>query len=176
VTVFDQAGNQATSACSTDLEVDTSAPALATVLQWDGGASASNALSIDAQWNGSAAPDLVTETLDIYNTADCTGAIVGTVTGANTIAGAAFQITSIDTAGNSNSVCSPAIAVDNTPPADATALAWDDTINNPTTLTNENSIIARWAPSGSPDLNTQIIRFYDDATCTGTLLETTPAL
>ena len=85
-----------------------------------------------------------------------------------------FKITSTDNAGNSDSVCSPAIAVDNTPPTDATGLGWDDTVNYPTTLTSGDKIIARWTPSGSPDLNGQIIRFYDDGTCTGTLLETTP--
>ena len=64
---------------------------------------------------------------------------------------------------------------DDSPPVDALALTWDDTISTPVTLTNSDTIIARWIPSSSPDLNTQIIRFYDDVNCSGNLLEVTPA-
>ena len=59
-------------------------------------------------------------------------------------------------------------------PVDATSLTWNDGSNLSAGLTNANSIVARWTPSASLDLNIQIVRFYDDENCEGELLETTP--
>ena len=89
VVVFELADNQAVSTCSTDLNVDTTPPAVATSVEWLGGITTSNQLVESASWTGSSDANLASETLTFFNSADCSGALVGVADpAANTVAGA----------------------------------------------------------------------------------------
>ncbi|MCB9092196.1 MAG: hypothetical protein H6620_06515, partial [Halobacteriovoraceae bacterium] len=171
VITYDLAGNSTTSSCSTDMEIDTAAPAAATALTWLE-TSPYNSTSINASWTRSVASDLASQDVVYYTNAACTVAEGTTnskgsvaTTDAFTAGGDGdfyYKIISYDNAGNSTtSSCSAVMTVDTSAPNNATALGWVQ--SSPTSST---SVDASWTYSTSPDLASQTITYYNDGTCT----------
>ena len=174
VITIDTAGNESASTCSNAIAIDTDNPALATALAWSEG-TASNTSPVNATWTVSASGDKASQDINIYQSASCGGAVVETSSLATNISTYSFAsavsnnsytytIVTTDTAGNtSTSACSAAIFIDILPPADATALGWVE--SSPISATSVN---ATWTISTDPDLASQSIQVYQDATCTAT--------
>ncbi len=171
VVTIDTAGNEAPSICSNAIIIDTAAPTDATLLAWTEGTS-SNTSPVEASWTVSGSTDKVSQEINIYQSATCTGAASVTATLATNIAtfsfaGAvsnnsyAYTISTTDNAGNiGTTACSASIYIDINPPSNPTLMGWVQ--SNPY---NGTDIDASWTPSSSADLASQTIQFYADGTC-----------
>jgi hypothetical protein len=141
---------------------------------WSEGTS-SNTSPVNASWTLSAAADKASQVINVYQSTTCGGGVTETAPLANNIVTYSFAsavsnnsysyiIETIDAAGNStDSACSSSIFIDVLPPADASAMAWVQT-----SPFSGVSITASWTPSTDPDLVSQTLQFYSDASCTTT--------
>ena len=174
ITTFDTAGNSSTSNCSSAISINTTPPVNATQLSWVQ-TNPTNSTSVTASWTLSQSSVLADQKIQFYSDGSCvttTGPLVDlssataqtngfTASNGNTYT---FKITSIDTAGNTNtSSCSSPLLVNTTPPANATSLGWMQT-----TPTHITSVTASWTLSTSTTLANQKIQFYSDGSCSTT--------
>jgi hypothetical protein len=169
-TISDAAGNAANSSVS--VTKDVIAPTASTSHAWSQ-TSPFNATTVIATWSKSVSTDLANQKIQFYASPTCgTGTESGSLITLNNSAqsqsftGAdggtyTYQITSIDNAGNPTvSSCSSAMTIDTTAPTAPTNLAWTQTSPHHST-----SVTASWTKSGSADLASQKIQFYNGATC-----------
>lgn len=169
IKTFDSSGNSSSSACSSAILIDTSAPSPARGLKWLQGSS-SNLSSIVATWTSSGQGER--QLLKIYQDKACSStpveikAIKGLV-GAFKFSSAisqnsyTFSVETVDPAGNSSlSMCSRPILIDTHAPANATNLGWVET--SPTSSSFARAI---WTPSSDSGLTSQELQFYSDPLC-----------
>ena len=163
-------GDITLSACSSEMTIDTSAPAGATALSWYE-ASPHNSVNLNALWTPSSDPTLSNQTVVFYTDATCSnvqGTSATLAAGVNSFAfiGSdggqyAFKVNSTFSDGSAiNSGCSSPIAVDASAPDPATGISWVEGSPSNTTAVN-----AAWTPSTDSNLVSQEIVFYHGGGC-----------
>ncbi|MBH48688.1 MAG: hypothetical protein CME71_11015, partial [Halobacteriovorax sp.] len=172
ITTRDNAGNTSLSTCSAVMSIDTTPPSAPTALAW-AQTSPYNATGINATWTLSASGDVASQRISFYQDNVCTTPTGGSpITLSNAITTHSFtgvdastyyfNILVTDTAGNTNTTaCSPAMAIDTTPPVAANTLGWLEGAGS-----NSPNVNASWTKSTSGDLNTQTVTYYTDPGCT----------
>ncbi len=174
ITSIDNVGNTSTSACSSNMTIDTTPPNAATSLSWSQ-STPYNSTSVTASWTKSNSSDLSNQKIQFYSDGTCTttsGSLINlssSSTQTYAFSGTngstySYKVTSFDAAGNSTaSACSSSMVIDTTAPNAATSLGWTQT-----SPYNSTSVTASWTKSTSSDLSNQKIQFYSDGTCTTT--------
>jgi hypothetical protein len=175
---LDDSGLEIFRQCSPAITLDTNSPNQPTSLSWSQGTD-TNSNSIEANWSISDPSDVTSLELIIYQDATCSTVLsnqsnLPSSQNSEVLSGVTennytFTVKSFDQAGNSSiSSCSSVLAVDLTPPSQATALIWIGT--NPVTLASSVTLSVNWMPSTDTDVSSQEVEFFTDPNCTAAII------